>query len=113
MNELQLMTMVCDSDDCCKRFVPLYPQPVLPSGHGHRPRPPALALRDIMTSRVSFHGSHSRTFTHDYTEAGGLPLLPYFPPLVRYTRFVELRPRARVPLCCSVPPRRGRWTGGR
>ena len=108
MNELQLMTMVCESDDCCKRFVPLYPQPVLPPGPGHRPRPPALALRELMTSRASFHGSHSRTFQHDSTEAGGRPLLPSFPHLVRSTRFVEVRPRARVPRCCSLPPRRGR-----
>ena len=98
------MTMVCDSDDCCKRFVPLYPQSVLPSGHGHRPRPPALALSDIMTILASWPWSHSRTFTHDYTEAGGLPLLPYFPPPgpVHPLRGVApARPRAPLLLCAS------------
>lgn len=114
MNELQLMTMVCESDDCCKRFVPLYPQPVLPPGPGHRPRPPALALRELMTSRASFHGSHSRTFQHDSTEAGGRPLLPSFPHLVRIHPLRGGAPaRPRAPLLLFASPQGALDGGGR
>ena len=38
-------------------------------------------------------------------------LHPSFPHLVGYHRFVELRPRALVPLCCYLSTRKGRRTG--
>ena len=38
-------------------------------------------------------------------------LHPYFPQLVGYHRFVELMPRALVPLCCYLSTRKGRCTG--
>ena len=64
-----------------------------------------------MTILVSFHRSHYRTFKHYYTEYVAPHLRPYFPTLVSYTRFVELMPRALVPLCCSLHTRKGRGTG--
>jgi hypothetical protein len=38
-------------------------------------------------------------------------LRPYFPNLVSYNRFVELMPRALVPLCNYLHTRKGRCTG--
>jgi hypothetical protein len=38
-------------------------------------------------------------------------LRPYFPALVRYSRFVELMPQALVPLCGYLPTRKGRCPG--
>jgi hypothetical protein len=38
-------------------------------------------------------------------------LRPYFPDLVSYNRFVELMPRALVPLCNYLHTRKGRCTG--
>ena len=38
-------------------------------------------------------------------------LPPYFPQLVGYPRFVELMPRALVPLYCYLSTRKGRRTG--
>jgi hypothetical protein len=38
-------------------------------------------------------------------------LRPYFPVLVSYSRFVELMPRAVVPLCGYLSTRKGRCTG--
>jgi hypothetical protein len=111
MNELQLTAMFCDIDDFCKRFVPLYHRHLLPAGHGHLRRQPALALSEIMTILVYFHRSHYRTFKHYYTDCVVPELRPYFPTLVIYTRFVELIPRALVPLCCYLHTRKGRCTG--
>jgi hypothetical protein len=53
---------------------------------------------------ASFPCSHYRTFKHDSTEAVLLHLLPYFPHLVRDTRFVELLPRPRAPLLLLAYP---------
>jgi DDE family transposase len=111
MHELQLIAMFCDVDDFCKRFEPIYRQHLLPSGRGTRLRQPALALSEIMTILVYVHGSHYRPFKHYYTDCVVPRLRPYFPTLVSYTRFVELMPRALVPLCCYLYTRKGRCTG--
>src|SRR5262249_53545868 len=60
---------------------------------------------------VYFHWSHYRTFKHSYTEYVTVPLHSYFPQLVSYQRFVELLPRALVPLCCYLSTRKGHRTG--
>jgi hypothetical protein len=97
MSELQLIAMFCDIDDFCTAFGPVYTRPLLQAGQRHRQRQTALALSEIMTILVYFHCSHYRTFKHDYTEHVVPYLHPYFPQLVRYTRFVELMPQALVP----------------
>jgi hypothetical protein len=111
MNELQLTAMFCDIDDFCKRFEPLFHRHLLQASHRHRRRQPGLALSEILTILVYFHSSHYRTFKHYYTEYVAASLRPYFPALVSYTRFVELMPRALVPLCCYLHTRKGRCTG--
>lgn len=111
MNELQLITMFCDIDDFCKAFEPVYTRHLLDTGRQHRRRQPALTLSEIMTILVAFHGSHYRTFKHYYTEYVAPHLHPSFPTLVSYNRFVELLPRALVPLCCYLHTRKGRCTG--
>jgi hypothetical protein len=111
MSELQLITMFCDIDDFCKAFEPVDTQHLLQAGRRHRQRQTALALSEIMTILVYFHCSHYRTFKHYYTALVEPHLRPYFPQLVSYTRFVELRPQALVPLCCYLPTRKGRCTG--
>ena len=111
MNELQLITMFCDIDDFCKAFEPVYTRYLLETGRRHRRRQPVLTLSEIMTILVAFHGSHYRTFKHYYTAYVVPHLQSYFPALVSYTRFVELLPRALVPLCCYLHTRKGRCTG--
>jgi hypothetical protein len=107
----RLIAMFCDIDDFCKWFEPLYHQHLLQAGHCARRRQPELALSEIMTILVYFHSSHYRTFKHYYTEYVAVHLRPYFPQLVSYNRFVELMPRALVPLCGYVRTRKGRCTG--
>src|SRR5215467_14688686 len=95
----QLIAMFCDIDDFCKWFEPLYMQRLLQDGQRHRVHQSQLALSEIMTIIVFFHSSHYRDFKHYYMEYVEEHLRPYFPALVSYSRFVELMPRALVPLC--------------
>jgi Transposase DDE domain len=106
-----LIAMFCDIDDFCKWFEPLYMQRLLQDGQRHRVRQSQLALSEIMTILVFFHSSHYRDFKHYYTEYVEAHLRPYFPLLVSYSRFVELMPRALVPLCGYLHTRKGRCTG--
>jgi Transposase DDE domain len=107
----RLIAMFCEIDDFCKWFEPLYRQRLLQSGQYQRTRETALALSEIMTIIVYFHRSHYRDFKHYYTEFVEGHLRPYFPALVSYSRFVELMPRALVPLCGYLHTRKGRCTG--
>jgi transposase len=111
MSELQLIAMCCDLDDFCKRFAPISHRHLLQAGQRQRARQTELALSEIMTILVNFHWSHYRTFKHDSTESVQPHLRPSCPTLVSYTRFVELIPRALVPLCGSLHTRKGRCTG--
>ena len=93
-----LIAMFCDIDDFCKWFEPLYMHHLLQSGQRQRHRQSQLALSEIMTIIVYFHSSHYRDFKHYYIEYVEGQLRPYFPALVSHSRFVELMPRALVPL---------------
>ena len=107
----QLIAMFCDIDDFCKWFEPLYMQRLLQDGQRHRVRQSQVAWSEIMTIIVFFHRSHYRDFKHYYMEYVEAHLRPYFPTLVSYSRFVELMPRALVPLCGYLHTRKGRCTG--
>ena len=107
----QLLAIFCDIDDFCKAFEPVYARRLLHAGQRQRTRRTTLALSEILTLLVYFHWSHYRTFKHYYTEYVAVHLHAYFPQLVSYQRFVELLPRALVPLCCYLSTRKGRGTG--
>ena len=98
-------------DDCCKAFEPVYTRRLLHVGQRQRPRQTTLALSEILTLLVYVHWSHSRTFQHYDTVYVMAPLHPSCPQLVGDHRFVELLPRALVPLCGSLSTRQGRCTG--
>jgi hypothetical protein len=107
----QLVAMFCDIDDFCKGFEPIYRQRLIQNGQRQRMRQSRLSLSEIITIIVYFHRSHYRDFKHYYTEYVAVHLRPYFPDLVSYSRFVELLPRALVPLCSYLHTRKGRCTG--
>ena len=107
----QLMAIFCAIDDFCKAFEPVYIRRLLQAGQRQRTRHTTLALSEMLTLLVYFHWSHYRTFKHYYREYVTVPLRPYFPRLVGYQRFVELMPRALVPLCGYLSTRKGRRTG--
>jgi Transposase DDE domain len=103
--------MFCDIEDCCKGVAPRYRQRLLDSGPRQRQRQPELVLSAILTLIVFFHASHYRTFKPYYTASVAPHLRPYVPTLVSYSRFVELRPRALVPLGGDLHTRPGRCPG--
>jgi hypothetical protein len=104
-----LTRIFCDIDDFCKRFEPLLETHLL--GMSRRTRQPRLSLSEIMTIIVHFHRSRYRTFKDYYTQHVCQYLRGHFPGLVSYNRFVELMPRALLPLCCFLKRRTGRCTG--
>lgn len=105
----QLTHIFCDIDDFCKRFEPVLNAHLLEQGR--RTRQPRLSLSEIMTIIVQFHRSGYRTFKTYYTEHVRKHLRGHFPKLVSYNRFVELMPRALLPLCCFLKQRTGTCTG--
>ena len=107
----QLIAIFCDIDDFCQAFEPVYARRLLHVGQRQRARRTALTLSETLTLLVYFHWSHYRTFKHYYTEYVAVHLRPYFPQLVSYQRFIELLPRALVPLCGYLATRKGRCTG--
>ena len=105
-----LTHIFCHIDDFCKDFEPRYNKVLLQRGERKRTRETNLALSEIMTILVHFHRTSYRTFKAYYTEHVMKHLRGHFPRLVSYNRFVELMPRALVPLACYLHSRRGRST---
>jgi len=104
-----LTHMFCDIDDFCKAFEPVFNEHLL--SDGRRTRQPRLCLSEIMTILVHFHRTSYRNFKAYYTLHVMKHLRGHFPKLVAYNRFVELMPRALVPLTCYLHSRRGVSTG--
>ena len=65
-----------------------------------------------MTIEIAFHQSGYRIFKDFYLRYVTPYLRWAFPRLVSYTRFVELRQKALVPLCSYLHPCKGRRQGG-
>jgi len=106
-----LTHMFCDIDDFCKQFEPIFERNLLNTKARKRRRETRLSLSEIMTIIVHFHRSGYRTFKDYYTKHVQIYLKGAFPKLVSYNRFVELMPRAIVPLCCFLNTRKGTCTG--
>ena len=106
-----LTSMFCDLDDFCKGFEPRLEEHLLKTGQTKPRRQPRLALSEIMTIIVFFHRSRYRDFKSYYTGFVLKHLRGCFPKAVSYNRFVELMPRALVPLCAYLAQRKGRTTG--
>lgn len=108
---MDILSLFCDIDDFCQFFEPLWKKRLLCSGELHRDRPPRLCLSEVMTIIVMFHSSSYRNFKAYYTECVMKNYLWAFPHLTSYQRFVELMPRALVPLCGYLQTRKGKCSG--
>jgi hypothetical protein len=108
---MDILPLFCDIDDFCQFFEPLWKKRLLSGGHRRRDRAGCLCLSEVMTIIVMFHTSSYRNFKAYYTEQ----VIPHyagaFPRLLSYQRFVELMPRALVPLCGYLQTRKGRCSG--
>ena len=108
---MDILPIFCDIDDFCQFFEPLWKRRLLSSGHCQRDRAPRLSLSEVMTIIVMFHSSSYRNFKAYYTEQVIKNYLWAFPRLTSYQRFVELMPRALVPLCGYLQTRLGECSG--
>ena len=108
---MDILPLFCDIDDFCQFFEPLWNQRLLSAGSRRRDRAGLLCLSEVMTIIVMFHASAYRNFKAYYTEQVMKHYVGAFPRLTSYQRFVELMPRALVPLCGYLQTRKGRCSG--
>jgi hypothetical protein len=108
---MDILPVFCDIDDFCLLFEPLWKRRLLTSGQHRRDREPRLCLSEVMTIIVMFHSSSYRNFKAYYTECVMKHYAGAFPHLISYHRFVELMPRALVPLCGYLQTRKGKGSG--
>ena len=108
---MELEKLFCDVDDFCKEFEKAWEQELLSGGERKRHREFNLCLSEVMTIIIYFHQSSYRNFKDFYTKHVSNYLPKYFPTLVSYNRFVELKKSALVPLCWYLHLRRGHGTG--
>ena len=95
---MSLLELFCAVDDFCQGYNQASQGRPITDGKQHRERQSELYLSEIMTVVIHFHQSHYRDFKAYYTEHVRVHLRREFPKLVSYGRFVELMPRALLPL---------------
>jgi transposase len=108
---MSLLELFIDVDDFWQVFHPIWKQQMLSSGNIHRVRQTQLSMSEIMTIIIHFHQSSYRNFKAYYIEYVQKHLWSEFPDLVSYNRFVELMPRALIPLLAYLRGRKGTCTG--
>jgi hypothetical protein len=108
---MSLLELFIDVDDFWQVFCPIWRQQLLADGCIQRLREPQLSMSEMMTILIHFHQSHYRNFKAYYIEHVQADLGSEFPDLVSYNRFVELMPRALVPLLAYLRGHQGVCTG--
>jgi len=108
---MSLLELFVDIDDFCKVFLPRWRRKLLTDGKIKRLRETQLSMSEIMTIIIHFHQSQYRNFKAYYIEHVCVNLRSEFPNLVSYNRFVELTPRALIPLLAYARGRKGACTG--
>jgi hypothetical protein len=108
---MSLLELFIDVDDFWKVFFSVWKRQLLADGSIKRMREPQLSMSEIMTILIHFHQSHYRNFKAYYIQHVQVNLRSEFPDLVSYHRFVELMPRALIPLLAYLRGRKGVCTG--
>jgi len=108
---MSLLELFCHVDDFCRVFEPVWQQRLIEDGLRRRRRSTRLSLSEIMTIIIYFHQSHYRDFKAYYTQYVMVHLRAEFPRLVSYQRFVELMPRALIPLLAYLHTCQGHCSG--
>lgn len=101
----------CEIDDFCKEFYQNQTKYVLPNINRQRNRCCRMSSSEIMTILVLFHLSHYRTFKDFYYECVIKYLKCYFPDLVSYNRFLELKSYVIPVLAVYMKYKAGTETG--
>lgn len=108
---MSLLELFIDVDDFWKIFFPYWRRQLLADGCIKRMREPQLTMSEMMTIIIHFHQSHYRNFKAYYIEHVQVHLRSEFPNRVSYSRFVELMPRALIPLLAYLRGHKGVCTG--
>lgn len=88
--------MYVEIDDFCKSNPKILESFAKP---GKRTRLPKLTLSEIMTILVNYHRCYYKNFKSYYLEHVLKELKSDFPDALSYSRFIELVPRAYLPMC--------------
>lgn len=107
---MPIVDIFCLIDDFCKHFH-AYESNIQIGPKRKKTREPQLTLSEIMTIVVLFHRSGFKTFKEYYQEWVLGYGRSYFPKAVTYHRFVELMPRAFMPLVVLSQALKGKETG--
>lgn len=108
---MSLLELFCAVDDFCQTHKGQWSQEQIGTGQRRRERSGQLYMSEIMTILIHFHQSHYRNFKAYYTQHVQRYLNREFPNLVSYARFVQLTPRALVPLCGYLAQQLGACSG--
>lgn len=108
---MSVLELFCAVDDFCQAFEPQWRQRLLSASEVRRQRVGQLCLSEVMTLMIHFHQSRYRDFKSYYQHHVQVYLRQEFPQLVSYSRFVELMPRAVVPLAVYLRSCFGSCTG--
>ena len=107
----KLDDIFCDVDDFCRVFIPEWEKQQLADGSRKRKRCSRMTTSEIMTIIICFHISHYRDFKNYYLGYISLFYKDAYPNLLSYTRFLEVMPKALVPLSTYFTTLKGESTG--
>lgn len=93
---MDLTTIFYYLDEYCKSFEKSFDKRLLSRGNNKRAREICLSLSEVVTIIVWYHLSGFKTFKDYYLNCQELRLA--FPRMPSYTRFLELKQRALVPI---------------
>jgi hypothetical protein len=105
-----LTTLFCSVDDFWKQFRIEWEQHLVGSGKAKRGPEPELSVSEMMTIVILFHQSNFRTFKHFYGYICDY-FKQYFPKLICYERFVEIKKTLFIPLFAYLLSLKGKVTG--
>lgn len=107
----KLVEIFCDVDDFCPVFIPELEKQLLFGGSQKRRRSGRMMMSEIMTIIIAFHMSSHRDFKNYYIGFICKFYRSHFPNLLSYTRFLEVMPRAIIPLSSYFSTLKGEPTG--
>ncbi len=105
-----LTTLFCSVDDFWKQFRSEWEQHLIGPGRTKRGPEPELSISEMMTIVILFHQSNFRTFKHFYGYICDY-FKPFFPKLISYERFVEIKKSLFIPLFAYLLFLKGKITG--
>lgn len=108
---IPLEEIFCLIDDFCKLFEQQGKGYFLANPSSKRQKSCQMSLSEVMMIEVMFHFSHYRTFKDFYKSCILGAYQQAFPKAVSYTRFLELKQYALMPLAVFLASLKGKRTG--